>query len=146
MSRKSLDLNPADYCVGFGKPPAHTQFQKGQSGNPQGRPKGRRNVATVLQAALDERVTVTENGQRKSLTKLEATMKQVVNRAASGDCAATKILLQLFPFLDNALKDNTQQAVSAEADQQMLTHMLMRLQGTHVSLSDDAPSNKKEST
>ncbi len=48
----------AAYEVGFGKPPKATQFRKGESGNPRGRPKGRRNLATELHAALNETVTV----------------------------------------------------------------------------------------
>jgi hypothetical protein len=53
-----------DYEVGYGKPPRHTRFAKGQSGNPRGRPRGAKNFNTLLEEALDEPVTVTENGGR----------------------------------------------------------------------------------
>ena len=58
--------NERQYTVGKGKPPEHTRFQKGQSGNPTGRRKGSKNVATLLEQVLNERVVVTENGKRKT--------------------------------------------------------------------------------
>jgi Family of unknown function (DUF5681) len=82
-----------DYEVGFGRPPKDTQFRKGHSGNPKGRPRGSRNASTLLDEALKERVIVSENGRRRSVTKLEAILKQLVNRAAQGDHRATQLLL-----------------------------------------------------
>jgi hypothetical protein len=43
-----------DYPVGYGKPPRHTRFVKGQSGNPRGHPPGAKNIKTLLTQALDE--------------------------------------------------------------------------------------------
>ena len=42
-----------DYEVGYGKPPLHTRFQKGKSGNPKGRPRGKKNMSTLLSTALN---------------------------------------------------------------------------------------------
>ena len=60
---------PNNYAVGYGKPPLHTRFKKGQSGNVHGRPKGSRNLAGVLERELNSPVTINENGQRKTITK-----------------------------------------------------------------------------
>ena len=84
-----------DERVGYGRPPKATRFRPGQSGNPRGRPKGARNLSTIIAAALSERVTVTENGRRRRITKLEAAVKQLVNRAASGEGRAMQLLLAL---------------------------------------------------
>lgn len=84
-----------EYSVGKGKPPQHTRFQKGQSGNPKGRLRGSKNVATLLAQVLRERVVITENGRRKTITKLEAMLKQLANKAASGDHRAIKLLISL---------------------------------------------------
>lgn len=96
-----------DYDVGYGKPPTHTRFQAGQSGNPQGRPKGSLNLASAINRALREKVTVVENGQRKSITKLDAAVKGMVNRAVKGDSKATQQLLALAPLVGMEAPTNT---------------------------------------
>jgi hypothetical protein len=81
--------------VGYGKPPGATRFKKGVSGNPKGRPKGSLNVATVFARTLREKVVINEHGQRKTVTKLEAALKQLVNKGASGDLRAVSQLVDL---------------------------------------------------
>jgi len=89
------DDHDKTYDVGFGKPPKPSQFRKGFSGNPKGRPKGRRNLAAVLERTLREKVVINENGVRRTITKLEAAVKQLVNQAASGDLGAMRQLSAL---------------------------------------------------
>jgi hypothetical protein len=84
-----------EYEIGYGRPPKETRFEKGRSGNPAGRPKGSRGVSAVIAAALAEKVTVTENGKRRTITKLEAAIKQVANKAAGGEQRATKLIIEL---------------------------------------------------
>jgi hypothetical protein len=74
-----------DYKVGRGKPPRHTRFKKGQSGNPNGRPRGSRNLGSLIKQELREPITVNENGHQKQLTKREAMVKRLVNSALAGD-------------------------------------------------------------
>jgi hypothetical protein len=85
----------ADYEVGYGKPPRHAGFHKGRSGNPKGRPKGSKNLATLLTEALDEKVQVTEDGKRRRVTKRELVIKQLVNKSASADLRAIKQLTDI---------------------------------------------------
>src|SRR4051794_16039152 len=84
-----------DHSVGYGRPPMQTRFKKGISGNPNGRPKGTRNFATILLTILREKVVFNENGKRMVITKLDAVVKQLVNKAASGDLRATSQLVSL---------------------------------------------------
>lgn len=83
------------YKVGYGRPPAEHQFAKGQSGNRAGRPRGSKSISAVIAAGLSERVTVTINGKRRSITKLEAAMTQLANKAAAGDRHAAKLIIDL---------------------------------------------------
>ena len=87
--------NPTNYEVGFGKPPVHSQFKKGQSGNVRGRPKGKQNFITALNNAIGEKLWIVENGKRRSITKLEAAFKQMSNKAAQGDSRALQQLISL---------------------------------------------------
>ena len=76
---------PSDYQVGYGKPPRHTQFQKGRSGNPRGMPKGSQNAARLARRILDEKIVVRENGKRIAITRREAMLKQLANKGLLGD-------------------------------------------------------------
>jgi hypothetical protein len=116
--------HPKNAKVGYCKPPEHTRFKKGQSGNAQGRPKGKLNMATVLDQALREKVVINENGKRKIITKLEAGIKQLINKAASGELKALQLLVALVRSVEErGIKEATQQIelVSHEARQVEMT-------------------------
>ena len=83
-----------DYEIGYGHPPRRSQFAKGTSGNPRGRPKGARSLTDRFEKALNERVTIDENGSRRTVPKSDAVMKQLVNKAASGDFRSIKLILE----------------------------------------------------
>lgn len=83
--------------TGYKKPPTANQFKKGSSGNPTGRPKGRLNVATVIEQALTTLVTVNEGGRRVKRSKFGVAMTQLANQAASGDLQATRMILGIAP-------------------------------------------------
>jgi len=95
----------AAYEVGYGKPPHHTRFVKGQSGNPKGRPPAAKNVKTLLREALNEPVVIAENGRRRKITKVRAIITQVVNRSAKGDWRGIKILLDFLRGIEGQAGD-----------------------------------------
>jgi len=97
------------YEVGFGKPPESTQFQKGVTGNPKGRPKGSKSISGILTKMGRERVKVAINGKTRSVTKLEAVFMQLSNKAASGDIRAIRELLaahRIFPEPTEAVESD----------------------------------------
>jgi hypothetical protein len=116
-----------DYEVGYGKPPRHTRFAKGQSGNPRGRPCGAKNFTTLLQEALDEPVTVTENGGRRKVSKRQAIVTQLVNRSATADFRAIKILLDKLRDIERETEPTSPETAEfGEADQKMLAQIRSR--------------------
>ena len=118
---------PRDYEVGYGKPPRHTRFQKGRSGNPTGRPRGRKNMATLLSAALDASIIVVENGRRKKITKREAIVTQLVNKSASADLKATQIVLAMLRELEALADGNAESGAFTEADKEIIRRIQARL-------------------
>lgn len=84
-----------DDKVGYRKPPRHSQFRLGQSGNPRGRPKGTRGVKTDLTAELNAVWTTSINGRDIRGTKQRLMFRTLTARAATGDVKAAAILLPL---------------------------------------------------
>jgi len=128
--------------VGYGKPPESTRFKKGVSGNPRGRPKGSLNVATVFTKTLREKVIINEHGQRRTVTKLEAAVKQLVNKAASGDQRSMSLLLDL--ARDAEAKQNlpgAQQPMLSAADQEIIDNILKRFSETKEENSEVLEEN-----
>ena len=113
--------------VGFGKPPRHTRFRKGISGNPKGRPKGTRNLATALRRILQEKVVINENGVRKTRSKLEAAVTQLVNKAAIGDLLAMRQLTALVGSAEIEAVATGNKTNLPEADQKVMNRLLERL-------------------
>lgn len=129
--------------VGYGNPPEHTRFRKGASGNPKGRPKGALNLATVLWRTLQERVVVNENGVRKTVPKLEAALKQLVNQAASGDLAAIRQLTALAAFTQPEAGGTRKESVLAENDLKVISGVVKRIQQFATSGDDSTHDDEK---
>jgi hypothetical protein len=122
---------PPTTRVGFRSPPEATRFKKGVSGNPRGRPKGSLNVATAFTKALREKVVINEHGKRKTVTKLEAAMKQVVNKGASGDLRAVVQVVALAQYAEGKQSaQNPKDPVIAEVDQEVIDGIVKRFQET----------------
>jgi len=126
-----------DNEVGYGKPPKHTQFKKGHSGNPRGRPRGAKNLATLLGEALDEKVSVTAHGRRRKITKREAIITQLVNRSTSADLKATQILLGMMQDIERRTDTSNQPASLSEADRQVLQFLRNRRLGEQTGDTDE---------
>ena len=88
MAKKRKKGSGSGQRVGRGNPPKHTQFRKGTSGNPRGRPKGSKNFATYLMEAARDQVSATVGGRTRTISKLQATTMQLATKAAGGDQAA----------------------------------------------------------
>jgi hypothetical protein len=122
--------NQRDDEVGYGKPPRHTQFEPGRSGNPRGRPLGAKDLKSLLNKALNELVVVTENGGRRKISKREAIVTQLVNGSAKGDFKAIQILLGMLRDIEGHAEPAADPAIFTEADPQIIQRIRARLRGT----------------
>jgi Family of unknown function (DUF5681) len=122
------DYGP-DYRVGYGKPPRHTRFKPGVSGNPRGRPKEAKNLSTLVHEALNEPVVVAENGRRRKVSKRQAIIKQLVNRSAQGDLKAMQMLLGTMQDIERRHEADPTETTFDSADEKVIEQLRARLQG-----------------
>lgn len=86
----------ADYEVGYGRPPRHTRFQPGRSGNPKGRPKGAKNEATIWRDIFARKVSIRDRGQLRKVSLLEAMLLKYTERALNGEAKAADFVLNRY--------------------------------------------------
>jgi uncharacterized protein DUF5681 len=122
---------PKTKKVGYCNPPEHTRFKKGKSGNPLGRPKGTLNMATVLERTLREKVVITEDGKRRTISKLEAAIMQLTNQAASGSLKALQLLTALVRSAEErAVQTPISKSAFEENDERVFLNILKRFETT----------------
>jgi hypothetical protein len=84
-----------EYEVGYAKPPKATQFKPGNKLG-KGRPKGSKNLATIVNETFGAKVPAKINGKTKKVSKIELTVLQLANKASSGDPKAIAKALELY--------------------------------------------------
>jgi len=113
--------------LGYRTPPKATRFVKGRSGNPKGRPKGSHNLETQLRAELQRKITVTEGGRSRTMTRQEALIRRIMASALQGDQKATSLLLRLIIDLDRNAPPEAVETPTRESDRQILARYLARI-------------------
>ena len=81
--------------VGYRRPPKHTRFKRGQSGNPKGRPRGSKNLKTLLAEELRTPITLRDGGAGRRIVKAQAVVMSLIARSLKGDSRATATIFQL---------------------------------------------------
>jgi uncharacterized protein DUF5681 len=87
--------NTGDYPIGYGRPPAHTRFKPGQSGNPKGRPKSSKNLRTIIEHALTAKIVLRQGQKRRSISTLEDIVRRQVESALKGNDRAALATLKM---------------------------------------------------
>ena len=108
------------YEVGYGKPPKHTQFKPGYSGNKKGRPKGSTNLFTAIEKLQKERVRIVHNGKQKSISVTEAILRKAGMDALNGNAKAQKIMLDYFEKNERRKEELAQRVESLREDDRTL--------------------------
>jgi hypothetical protein len=137
---KSKSPNESGYLL----PPKSGRFTKGQSGNPNGRPKGSKGLANVV--LRESRQLVRINGPRgsRSVTKLEATVLQLVNKAAQGDIRSQREFIALVRISEEATNAGGSPLTSHEKDQIVMRNLRYRMEMMSAEAASTKPESEKE--
>jgi len=90
----------ANHEVGYGRPPKATQFKKGKSGNPKGRPRSKTSLNAIVQKAASGKISVQTANGTKRVSKIEALTDKTINDALKGDPRARTEAFRLFKDAD----------------------------------------------
>jgi Family of unknown function (DUF5681) len=134
-----------DYEVGYGKPPKHTWFRKGQSGNLAGRPKGSTNVQAEMKRLLVAKTKIKVNGVVETVSTSKALYLALIQKAMAGDVRAiSKIIEIVDPEMADELKATAANLTSADVE--IVRHALGRkdaaISGAAASSTPDQPADR----
>ena len=109
---------PGHYAVGYGKPPLHTRFRKGVSGNPGGRP-AKAPLERIKTLALREAyrtVTVKDGGDSITLPAIRAVLRRQLALAAKGNGPAQRAIIATIAAIEEerTIVDSIRAAEEAE--------------------------------
>jgi hypothetical protein len=147
------DDSEKDENVGYGRPPIAPRFQKGQTGNPTGRPKDRKSIGTIIRDELLRKIQVREGNHVRSMTTIEAVFKVNLNKALKGDHrayaevmgVATK--LGIFELPPNEQNISYNHAAAAASAIEIIERSVERIRLANIECvneNDAAPGNKPE--
>lgn len=122
----------SDYQVGYGKPPKHSRFRKGQSGNPKGRPRSAKGLKTIVREVMLEKVIVRTSAGEKRVSRAEALVLKNLELATKGNPKALDKLLQLFQAAvpdENPEGEATAMPEMTAADQAILDALTEDIRG-----------------
>jgi hypothetical protein len=136
-----------DDGVGYQRPPKASQFRKGHSGNPRGRPKGATSFKTDLAAELRETLVLTENGREKRITKQRALIKTLTAAAIKKDIRAVSALLACMRIFGVGAEESAPPETAQSADLDFLEAYLagQRQRQTRTGETTDKGSAKAKS-
>ena len=112
--------------IGYGHPPKASRFKPGQSGNPKGRSRGVRNLATDLGDELAEMIRIRESGKELRVSKQRAMIKSLVAAAVQGDVRATTALVSLCARVFVGAENDTRSEAISATDARILDDFIDR--------------------
>lgn len=134
-----MPSKPGNYDIGFGKPPRGTQFRKGLSGNPSGRPKGSRNLKTIVAKYFNQKMEISTGGKTRRLPVIDILMMRLRKHALEGDWKAMQQILALYQTYVEFQEVPTDPVQLHARDQQVLSNLMKRLQGIEMQASETGP-------
>ena len=131
-SRQRTLVSDHGYAVGYGKPPITSRFKPGQTGNAKGRPKGHKNLKTLIRQAMTARIVIQEGSSNRQVSKIEGVVLRQLQNALKGNdrsaMAVIRMALQL-GFLDDVADGNQAEATLSATDERILQELMARRGG-----------------
>lgn len=125
----------SDYEVGYGRPPAHTRFRPGKSGNPKGRPKAAKGLKTLARDVLTTSVPVRTASGEKKMHRIEAVLHKTVELAMKGNPRALTEILKLY---SSAVPETTTAETAAVPPEELTAGDLAILEELKATLLQEA--------
>jgi hypothetical protein len=129
---------------GYGRPPKQSQFKKGRSGNPQGRPRGASSFKADLAAELQEKLAITENGKERKITKQRAFIKTLTAAAIKKDIRAVNALLACMRYFGVGAEEQAVENVDVEDLDLLDNYLAQQRKKQNRSNSDPGGSGSKK--
>lgn len=118
--------------VGYGRPPIHSQFQPGRSGNPRGRPKASKDLQARLKKAAGEKVVVQDGGRERKVDKLDLAVTQMMNKAAQGQSTFLRMALKEIQNAEAAAPPAAPPEELTESDRDVIAFVIRRIRQHEV--------------
>ncbi|QNE33031.1 hypothetical protein F1C10_14630 [Sphingomonas sp. NBWT7] len=96
QTASAVPAESAPSPVGYKKPPKHSQFKKGESGNKKGRPKGAKGLKTIVREVFAQKVVVRSATGSTRMSKMEAIVHKTAEKSFGGDMRAIITTLKLY--------------------------------------------------
>jgi Family of unknown function (DUF5681) len=121
-------MSSKDPEVGYGRPPVATRFRPGTSGNAKGRPKGRKNLRTLLKEAMTASIQIQEGQQTRRVSKLEGVVLRQLQGALKGNDRSAMAVIKMahqLRFLEDAENTAAETTISPE-EERVLSELARR--------------------
>jgi hypothetical protein len=125
------------YAVGYCRPPVHSRFKPGQSGNPKGRAKGSQNLRTILKQVSNEQIQIREGDRPRRMSRMEALVRTTYARAFKGDFKALASLIMLLRQIGLTESDETTTGVLPGPEYAAIVADFLARHGVEPAESDD---------
>jgi hypothetical protein len=127
MSRNGV----REYSVGYGRPPLASRFKKGTSGNLKGRPKGQKNLKTLIKQTMMAQIPVREGSRSTRVSKLEAVVLRQLQAALKGSDRAAMAVIKMATQLGllEEMDTSFETTQLSDSDQRIVEELLTRRRG-----------------